>query len=65
MTAAGLTTVQDVLASKEDFIAYQDALAAGELGFRVNVLARPEFSAGWWTQASGRGSATNGSGSPG
>src|SRR5262249_2676853 len=43
MTAAGLTTVHDVLASKEDFVAYQDALAAGEMGFRVYILARPEF----------------------
>jgi predicted amidohydrolase YtcJ len=43
MTAAGLTTVHDVLASRDDFIAYQDALAAGELRFRVYVLARAEF----------------------
>jgi predicted amidohydrolase YtcJ len=43
MTAAGLTTVHDVLASKDDFIGYQDALAAGDMLFRVHVLARPEF----------------------
>lgn len=45
MTAAGLTTVHDVLASKEDFVAYQDARAADELRFRVSILARPEFFA--------------------
>jgi hypothetical protein len=38
MTAAGLTSVHDVLASKEDFIAYQESLAAGELLFRVYIL---------------------------
>lgn len=43
MTAAGLTTVHDALASQEDFVAYQDALAAGEMLFRAYVLARPEF----------------------
>jgi predicted amidohydrolase YtcJ len=43
MTAAGLTTVHDVLASKEDFVAYQDCLAAGELGFRVYLLTREKF----------------------
>jgi predicted amidohydrolase YtcJ len=43
MTAAGLTSVHDAQASREDFSAYQDALAAGEMKFRVNVLARPEF----------------------
>jgi predicted amidohydrolase YtcJ len=43
MTAAGLTTVHDVLASRDDFIAYQDALAAGELRFRVYILAQAEF----------------------
>jgi predicted amidohydrolase YtcJ len=32
-----------VLASKEDFIAYQDALNAGELRFRVYILAQPEY----------------------
>lgn len=39
MTAAGLTSVHNVLASKEDFIAYQDALNAGEMRFRVYLLA--------------------------
>jgi predicted amidohydrolase YtcJ len=43
MTAAGLTTVHDAMASREDFAAYQDALAAGEMRFRVNLLARPEL----------------------
>src|SRR5262249_38209389 len=43
MTAAGLTTVHDAQASRDDFSAYQDALAAGEMRFRVNVLARPEL----------------------
>jgi predicted amidohydrolase YtcJ len=43
MTAAGLTSVHDVLASKDDFIAYQDALNAGELRFRVYVLAQAEY----------------------
>jgi predicted amidohydrolase YtcJ len=43
MTAAGLTSVHDVLASKDDFVAYQDALAAGELRFRVYLLTQPRF----------------------
>jgi predicted amidohydrolase YtcJ len=43
MTAAGLTTVHDAMATREDFTAYQDALAAGEMRFRVNLLARPEL----------------------
>ena len=43
MTAAGLTSVHDAQASREDFSAYQDALAVGEMKFRVNVLARPEL----------------------
>ena len=43
MTAAGLTTVHDAMATREDFTAYQDALAAGEMRFRVNILARPEL----------------------
>lgn len=43
MSAAGLTTVHDVLASKEDLVAYQDALAAGEMQFRVSILAQPEL----------------------
>ena len=43
MTAAGLTTVHDALANKDDFVAYQDALAAGEMRFRVYLLAMPEL----------------------
>ena len=39
MTAAGLTTVHDAMANRDDFIAYQDALAAGEMRFRVYVMA--------------------------
>ena len=31
MTAAGLTTVHDAMTTREDFIAYEDALAAGEM----------------------------------
>ena len=42
MTAAGLTTVHDVMASKEDFIAYQDALSAGDMRFRVYLLFQAE-----------------------
>jgi hypothetical protein len=38
MSAAGLTSVHDVLASLEDFVAYQDALLVGELYFRVYLL---------------------------
>jgi predicted amidohydrolase YtcJ len=41
MTAAGLTSVHDASASREDFVAYQDALAAGEMRFRVYVMAMP------------------------
>src|SRR5262249_4731504 len=43
MTAAGLTSVHDADASKADFLAYQDARAAGELGFRVYVMAHPDL----------------------
>jgi predicted amidohydrolase YtcJ len=39
MTAAGLTSVHDAMCGKDHFIAYQDALADGELGFRVYVMA--------------------------
>ncbi len=38
MTAAGLTSVHDASTSLEDFVAYQDALAAGELRFRVYAM---------------------------
>jgi len=43
MTAAGLTSVHDAMCAKEDFLAYQDARADGELGFRVYVMAVPEL----------------------
>ncbi len=39
MTAAGLTSVHDADADKANFLAYQDARAAGELRFRVFVMA--------------------------
>jgi predicted amidohydrolase YtcJ len=41
MTAAGLTSVHDADADKANFLAYQDARAAGELRFRVYMLAQP------------------------
>jgi predicted amidohydrolase YtcJ len=43
MTAAGLTSVHDAMCAKQHFVAYQDALADGELGFRVYVMAVPEL----------------------
>jgi predicted amidohydrolase YtcJ len=43
MTAAGLTTVHDASTSRDDFIAYQDALAAGELRFRVYAMVVPDL----------------------
>jgi predicted amidohydrolase YtcJ len=43
MTAAGLTSVHDALCSKHHLTAYQDALADGELRFRVYVMAVPEL----------------------
>ncbi len=46
MTAAGLTSVHDAHTSAESLVAYQDALAAGELRFRVYaMLARELFDA--------------------
>ena len=39
MTAAGLTSVHDASTSEDDFVAYQDALAAGESKFRVYAMA--------------------------
>ena len=45
MTAAGLTTVHDAQANKDDLTAYQDALAAGEMRFRVYMLVIPELLA--------------------
>jgi predicted amidohydrolase YtcJ len=41
MTAAGLTSVHDADADKANFLAYQDARAAGELRFRVYLMAQP------------------------
>ena len=38
MTAAGLTSVHDAETFRNDFIAYQDARAAGELSFRVYMM---------------------------
>ena len=43
MTAAGLTSVHDAMCNKEQFIAYQDARADGELLFRVYIMAVPEL----------------------
>lgn len=43
MTAAGLTSVHDADADKSNWLAYQDARAAGQLRFRVYVLARPQL----------------------
>jgi predicted amidohydrolase YtcJ len=43
MTAAGLTSVHDAMCTRADFIAYQDARADDELGFRVYVMAVPDF----------------------
>ncbi len=45
MSAAGLTTVHDAQASKDDLVAYQDALAAGEMRFRAYLLVIPELLA--------------------
>jgi predicted amidohydrolase YtcJ len=39
MTAAGLTSVHDADADLSNFLAYQDARAAGDLRFRVYVMA--------------------------
>jgi predicted amidohydrolase YtcJ len=38
MTAAGLTSVHDAMTDRESLIAYQDALAAGEMRFRVYAM---------------------------
>ncbi len=43
MTAAGLTSVHDADATREYFVAYQDALAAGEMRFRVYLMAHPKL----------------------
>jgi predicted amidohydrolase YtcJ len=49
MTAAGLTSVHDADADKANFLAYQDARAAGELRFRVYLLAQPDLFASFKT----------------
>src|SRR4029450_12685225 len=49
MSAAGLTSGHDAQCVKSWFVAYQDALAAGELPFRVYVLAVPEMCRGLMT----------------
>lgn len=43
MTAAGLTSVHDADADKANFLAYQDARAAGDLPLRVYVMANPQL----------------------
>ncbi|OAI47941.1 hypothetical protein AYO44_08380 [Planctomycetaceae bacterium SCGC AG-212-F19] len=43
MTAAGLTSVHDADATREYFVAYQDALAADEMRFRVYLMAHPKL----------------------
>lgn len=47
MTAAGLTSVHDADADKSNFLAYQDARAAGELLFRVYVMAHTSLFDSW------------------
>jgi predicted amidohydrolase YtcJ len=47
MTAAGLTSVHDADADKSNFLAYQDARAAGELLFRVYVMAHASLFDSW------------------
>lgn len=43
MTAAGLTSVHDAHTNEDFFLAYQDALAAGELLFRVYAMVGPSL----------------------
>lgn len=43
MTAAGLTSVHDSTTDRDDFIAYQAALAAGEMKFRVYAIVLPDL----------------------
>ncbi|MCE9533831.1 MAG: amidohydrolase [Planctomycetes bacterium] len=38
MTAAGLTSVHDAMVDRNSFVAYQDALAAGEMRFRLYAM---------------------------
>ncbi len=46
MTAAGLTSVHDADTSEDFFVAYQDALAAGQMRFRVYAMVGQDlFSA--------------------
>ena len=45
MTAAGLTSVHDAQANKDDLAAYQDAIAAGEMRFRAYLLVVPDLLA--------------------
>ena len=40
MAAAGLTSTTDALGTLDDFIAYQDARAAGQLRFRLSFMPR-------------------------
>ncbi|MBY0524983.1 MAG: amidohydrolase [Gemmataceae bacterium] len=47
MTAAGLTSVHDADADRSNFLAYQDARAAGELRFRAYVMANPDLFETW------------------
>ena len=47
MTAAGITSVHDADADKSNFQAYQDARAAGELLFRVYVMAHTSLIDSW------------------
>jgi len=47
MTAAGVTSVHDADADKANFLAYQDARAAGELLFRVYVMANATLFSSW------------------
>ncbi|QDU31104.1 N-substituted formamide deformylase precursor [Anatilimnocola aggregata] len=47
MTAAGLTSVHDADADKSNFLAYQDAREAGELLFRVYVMAHASLFDSW------------------
>jgi predicted amidohydrolase YtcJ len=47
MTAAGLTSVHDADADKSNCLAYQDARAAGDLLFRVYVMAHSSLFESW------------------
>jgi predicted amidohydrolase YtcJ len=43
MSAAGLTSVHDAITTRDNFVAYQDALAANEMRFRVYCMATHEL----------------------